>query len=204
MSSESQNSKPNQVQAPAMIEQRSLVIFRLGEQVYAIPIDIIIQILEMVTITPIPQVNSVVEGAINVRGEAVPVINLREYLGLPRHELQVRTPIILTQINPPGWGDVRQKVGLIVDEVIDVMGTLDDHVTSLPKILPEALRNAPIVQGLVHTLYGMVIFLDLHQLFSPRRGQGVAVEADMPVLNGPIQALPKPAELNRLLVEVDG
>jgi len=149
-------------------------------------------------------VSSVVEGAINVRGEAVPVINLREYLGLPRHELQVHTPIVLTQINPPDWDDAKQKVGLIVDEVIDVMGTLDDRVTSLPKILPEALRNAPIVQGLVHTPHGMVIFLDLHQLFSSRRGQDVTAKADMPVLTGSIQALPKSAELSRLLVEVDG
>ena len=92
----------------------------------------------------------------------------------------------------------------IVDEVIDVMGTLDDHVTSLPKILPEALRNAPIVQGLVHTSYGMVIFLDLHQLFSPRQNQDVAAKADAPVLDASIQALPEPAELNKLLVEVEG
>ena len=160
------DNEKNTAQTSSRNAQRNLVAFQLGKQVYAMPIDIILQIIEMVTITPIPQVNSVVAGAINVRGEALPVINLRRYLGLPERELELHTPIILVQVQNPDAESVRQKIGLIVDEVIDVLSMLDDHVTPLPDILPEELRNAPIVQGLVHTSYGMVVLLELNELFS--------------------------------------
>ena len=66
---------------------RNLVTFRLGQQTCALPIEPIVQIIPMVTITRIPQVNhtvkgpalsadvpSAVEGVINVRGATVPVV----------------------------------------------------------------------------------------------------------------------------------
>ena len=63
--------------------EKSLVTFRLDSQTYALPIEPLVQIIEMVTITPIPQINSSVEGMINLRGTAVPVVNLGRHFGLP-------------------------------------------------------------------------------------------------------------------------
>ena len=66
------------------IKQWNLVAFRLGEQVYALPIESVVQIIEMVMITPVPLAASSLQGMINVRGATVPVVNLRCHLGLPR------------------------------------------------------------------------------------------------------------------------
>jgi chemotaxis signal transduction protein len=53
---------------------QKLVAFRSGRQRYALPVAPVVQIVEMVAITPIPQVNGSVEGVINYHGQAVPAI----------------------------------------------------------------------------------------------------------------------------------
>jgi purine-binding chemotaxis protein CheW len=145
-------------------DQWNLMTFRLHQQIYALPIEPIAQIILMVTIIPVPQVGDVVEGAINVRGTAVPVVNLGRHLGLPQVPLQLHTPIILAQIK-------EQMVGLIVDEVIDVFSLADDQTTRLADVLPEELGEAPILQGLVHISGSMVPLLDHEHLFLPDQVQ---------------------------------
>jgi purine-binding chemotaxis protein CheW len=143
---------------------RNLLTFRLDRQTYALPIEPIVQIIEMVAITPIPQVHPAVEGVINVRGAPVPVINMRCQLGLPEAKLQLHTPIILVQTG-------EQAVGLIVDEVADVLNISADQITRPKDILPDELSEVPLVQGLTHTTQGAVLLLDLEHLFASNRAQ---------------------------------
>lgn len=114
----------------------------------------------MVTITPIPQLGSVVEGVINVHGVAVPVINLRRHFGLPDVAWGLRTPIILVQIG-------EQTFGLIVDEVIDVLDMSADHVSRVADILPDVMSEEPIIRGVVHIEGETVLLLDVEYLLSP-------------------------------------
>ncbi len=141
--------------------------FRLGTQTYALPIEPIVQIVEMVAITPIPQVDEAVEGVINVRGEAVPVVNLRRHFNLPEVPLQLRTPIILVRIG-------ERTVGLIVDEVIDVLSLSADQIARIADILPEGLEKAQVLQGVVHVQGDAVLLLDLRHIFQPYQAQALA------------------------------
>jgi purine-binding chemotaxis protein CheW len=90
-------------------QHATIVTFCLGSQTYALPITPVRQIIEMVTITPLPQINHTVAGVINFHGTLAPVINLRRYLGLDEIPLQLHTPIILVNI-------FERVVGLIVDQ----------------------------------------------------------------------------------------
>lgn len=137
--------------------QQHLVTFRLYQQIYALPIEPVVQIMEMVNIQPLPQATRSLAGVINVRGVAVPVINVRSHLGLPPTSLQLHTPIILVQVD-------KRQVGLIVDEVIDVLSLLPDQVTPLENLMPNRLGSTPILRGLVHTTQGIVLILDLENL----------------------------------------
>ena len=155
------NSQDSQNMESAM---RNLVAFQLDRQTYALPIEPIVQIIEMVAITPIPQVNPAVEGVINVRGTAVPVINLRCQLGLPEAKLQLHTPIILVQTG-------ERMVGLIVDQVADVLNISADQITRPKDMLPDGLSDAPLLQGLMHTSQGAVLLLDLEHLWASKPAQ---------------------------------
>ena len=147
-------------------DQHALVMFRLAGQTYALPIESVTRIIEMVTITPIPQVSSAVEGVINVRGTPVPVINLRQHFGLPRVPLGLRSPIVLVRIR-------EQMFGLIVDQVIDVISRSADQITRVADILPDELGEAPVLQGLMHIQDDAVLLLDVDHLLLPNHVQAV-------------------------------
>ena len=155
------NSQDSQNMESAM---RNLVAFQLDRQTYALPIEPIVQIIEMVAITPIPQVNPAVEGVINVRGTAVPVINLRCQLGLPEAKLQLHTPIILVRTG-------ERMVGLIVDQVADVLNISADQITRPQDMLPDELSDVPLLQGLTHTSQGALLLLDLEHLLASNQAQ---------------------------------
>jgi purine-binding chemotaxis protein CheW len=168
---------PSDLKNPS--DQRNLVTFRLDQQLYALPIEPIVQIIEMVTITPIPQIEGAVEGVINVRGTPVIVINLRRHLGLPPVRLQLRTPIILAQVGG-------RMVGLIVDQVIDMLSLSGGQIARPDDFLPQELSEMPLLQGLAHTPDGTVLLLDLEHLFQPQQVQNLARAAAKVIEKGQV------------------
>jgi len=146
--------------------QRYLVIFELDGQTFGLSVATVVQIIEMVTITPVPQADCAVEGVINVRGTTVPVVNLRCHLGLPVVPLQLRTPIILVRLD-------RWTVGLIVDEVIDVLSLGHDQIVRAADVLPDELGEVPLLAGLIHITDRTVLWLDLEHLFLPDQKQAL-------------------------------
>ena len=165
---------------------QNVVAFRLGQQAYALPIEPIAQIIDMVAITPVPQLSEVVEGVINVHGEAVAVVKLRRHFDLEDAPLQLNTPILLTRISG-------QTIGLIVDEVIDVLNLPKDRIVQLGEILPEELGNAPIFRGLTYVADDAMLMLDPDQLFRPDQLEALAqaVELLQQAITGKAQAEPE-------------
>ena len=140
-------------------QECSLVVFDMGQQCYALPLEPVEQIVEMVTITPIPQENHLIEGVINVRGAMVPVVNLGSALGLTPTRLGLHTPIVLVQSQG-------RAVGLIVDQVRDVLSLPAEQMVRADAVLPEDLNGAPLIAGVVWTAYGMVLILNVEYLFA--------------------------------------
>jgi chemotaxis signal transduction protein len=65
-------------------------------------------------------------------------------------------------------------IGLIVDEVLDVLGLPSSQVARPDDILPEELGEAPLLQGVAHTADGPVLLLDPAHLFLPHQQQVLA------------------------------
>lgn len=96
-----------------MNTEEQLVIFKLNDQQYALPIQETQEIIRMTNITKVPNSKNYVEGIINLRGSIVPVINLNKRLNLPIREYDDDTRIIVVE-------NKSQKVGMIVDTVLEV------------------------------------------------------------------------------------
>lgn len=153
-------------------EQRNLITFRLGRETYALPVEPIMRIVPMVTITPLPEIGDPVAGVINVRGQAVPVVDLRRHVGLEQAPYLLHTPIILAQI---GQG----PVGLIVDEVLDVLGLASSELIPPDKILPEGLGQAPVLDALALVSGHLAPLLDPEHLFGPEQQKVLAQVIDL-------------------------
>lgn len=138
--------------------QRDYMFFRLKNQTYALPIQPVAQIIEMVTITPIPQMGSSIEGVINVRGDVVPVLDLGSRLGLSKVLLGAHTPIILVYVG-------ERMMGLIVDEVKDVIVLPTEQIVSLAELVQQEVENRHFLDGLAQTELGTILLLNLEAVF---------------------------------------
>jgi purine-binding chemotaxis protein CheW len=151
----------------------NLMTLQLGQQTYALPIQPIVRIIEMVAITPVPQFDASVRGVINFHGQVVPVIDMHRHLGLPEMRLQLRTPIVLLHIQD-------RLLGLIVDRVMDVLPLTNDQIARSTAILPKELGNASLLYGLANTGSGTVFVIDPDHLFSSRQMRALRKAAEAP------------------------
>ena len=92
--------------------------FQLGDEIFGLEILKVQEIIGMQNVTQIPRTPSHVRGVINLRGQVIPVVDLRLKFGMASHEDTERTCIIVVQLSGEG-GQV--TVGIIVDEVSEVL-----------------------------------------------------------------------------------
>ncbi|MGI6307370.1 MAG: chemotaxis protein CheW [Dethiobacteria bacterium] len=96
------------------VSETQIVAFKLEEEEFAVNIHQVREVLKMVPVTPLPQSAHFIEGVINLRGEVIPVVDLRKRFELPEQERSGQTRIIIVEIE-------EHKVGLIVDFVTEVL-----------------------------------------------------------------------------------
>lgn len=96
------------------------------DEFYGIDIGIIDNIVRMQRITRVPNVAPYIKGVINLRGEIVPIMNLRLKMGIEEIEYTKTTRIII--IKAENFG----KIGLIVDAVKEVVALEEEQIEKLP------------------------------------------------------------------------
>lgn len=99
--------------------------FALGREVFGIAIRHVTEIIGLQPVNPIPEAPAYIKGVINLRGQIIPVIDMRNRFKRPTVEYTDRTCIIVveTQAFP---------VGLIVDHVEEVLTIADDDIAPPP------------------------------------------------------------------------
>lgn len=130
-----------------------VVVFRLGDQSYALPIDVVQEIQQIVEFTPVPDSAPALVGMIDVRGRIVPAIDVRVLVGLDSRQYTLDTPMILCRAHG-------RLVALVVDEVDDVITLPDGSIQAPSKLY--ALADRMI--GICVLESGLVIVLDPERL----------------------------------------
>ena len=146
----------------------NLVIFRLNNVYYAIAIESIQQIIEMVTITPVLTTQEWMEGMINYHGFSTPVVNLRRHFGVDVVPYGWHTPIILVSI-------ASHQVGLIVDDVLDVLAIPTAKIVDPQSILPVGIPAIPLLKGIIQAEKNITFLLDLEHLFDQMQVRALSV-----------------------------
>lgn len=138
-----------------------VVIFTLGQEEYAMPIEVVREITSLGDVRSIPQAPDYMRGLINLRGKAIPLIDLHVRFGLKSSVSQEKqnTFALITEIHG-------NYVGLAVDEVREVR-TLDSIVP------PPALVSAPFIGGIVNLPDRMIIHLIPEKIMESSEVQGL-------------------------------
>lgn len=135
--------------------------FTLGEEVFAINVSKVINILELKPITKVPRTPDFLKGVINLRGTVLPVIDLRLKFGLPEKEATVDTSIIVLNIEKDGE-DV--LLGILVDAVKEVLEFKTDEIAPAPSIGTKYDSN--FIQGMWRIEESFIMVLDIDKVFS--------------------------------------
>lgn len=99
--------------------------FKLGGEAYGIEIKYVTEIIGIQPIASVPQVPSFVKGIINLRGKIIPVIDVRSKFGKEEVSYTERTCIVVVELRDT-------SVGLIVDNVADVLTIEDNNIVPPP------------------------------------------------------------------------
>lgn len=132
-----------------------VVSFRLGEEEYGVDIMIVQEIILPGNITQVPEVPEYVLGVINLRGNVIPILNLRQRFGMPERAATDETRIVV--INLRG-----RTVGVVVDGVSEVLRIVRDDVSPTPPSLHTAGKD--YIQGLARRGQRLLILLDMERL----------------------------------------
>ncbi|MBI2061606.1 MAG: chemotaxis protein CheW [Nitrospirae bacterium] len=172
-------------------EESQYALIRVGSEKYAIDIMRVKEILRPLKVTAVKRTFKFVEGVIDLRGEVIPVVDLRKRLGAGEEsdaevtggEFESRFSRSRTKAVPGavrkkerivvvGWDE--GKLGLMVDEASEVFRLPADRIQPPP---PSAAGEDPLYAGIVPFAGDLIMVLDLDHLFSKHeRGELEASE----------------------------
>ena len=109
----------------------SYLSFSLEKEVFAIEVKNVLSILEPKTLTKVPQSHNYLRGMINLRGEALPIIDLRVKIGMSKTIIAKETCILIIQ-NEQNGEEI--KLGVLVDAVHDVLELNESDINEPPRI----------------------------------------------------------------------
>ncbi|WP_105416893.1 MULTISPECIES: chemotaxis protein CheW [Neorhizobium] len=141
--------------------ESQFVTFSLGDEVFAVPVEVVREILDHEEPFKIPHGPEYLLGLRDVRGQGVPVIDLRLRLGLTR---TVKTPHTRILVLDVPVADRVLVLGLVADRVFEVVPFRKEQIETAPDI---GVRwRSDYIAGVVRRESGFVVVVDLARLFS--------------------------------------
>jgi len=146
-----------------MNARRTIVVFLVDGQRYALPLSAVDRAVRSVAVTPLPEMPTLILGAINVHGRVLPVLSLRRWLGRPDRDVRALDELLIAHT-------AAQTLVLLVDEVGGVVGCEpQDAVPTEP-----VLEGTPPPGEVLKLPEGLVLVLDLDRLLTAAEANAVA------------------------------
>lgn len=130
-------------------------IFRIGSEDFGVAINRVVEILKSQKIYSIPELPDFLSGVINVRGEVIPLLDLRLRFGV--HTPAKKRRIITVRCD-------EEKIGILVDEVDEIISIAPDEIISPPAIF-KGLKTEYLT-GLGKKGDRIIILLNLDRLLT--------------------------------------
>jgi purine-binding chemotaxis protein CheW len=152
---------PAAIAAPA----GKYLTFALANEEYGVPVLRVREIIKMMDITQVPQVPAHIRGVLNLRGKVIPVADLRIKFGFATADSSPRACIIVVDVGLAGG---RMMMGVIVDEVSDVLSIAADAIQPTPEFGDRVCTDYMI--GMAKVKGTVKILLDLDRVLGTDDG----------------------------------
>jgi len=142
-------------------ETSQYLTFRLGDELFALDVRQVREVLDLIPITKVPRAPDFMRGVINVRGSVVPVVDMRLKFGMSQIESSLDTRIVVMEVS--------------LDEEMTVLGALADSVHEVVELEPANIERPPrignrwrteFIRGIGKRDEQFIIILDIDRVFS--------------------------------------
>ena len=144
------------------MDEEQVVVFRLGQEEYAVSIAEVKEIIQYKGATKLPGTPDFLEGIINLRGKVIPVVDMAKQFGLSAAQISDRRAIIVETRG--------MEIAVIVDEVTEVLRLQSDAIEPAPDM---AMVGGAHVRGIGKTGERLLILLATDALFSSDEMTGI-------------------------------
>lgn len=134
--------------------------FRIADEEYAVAISCVIEVIGMQKITHVPDMPEFVKGVINLRGQVIPITDIRMRFGMKTREYDDRTCIVVVNVE-------ETFVGIVVDTVSDVLDMPEAMIAPAPQI--NQTPGSRYIQGLGKVNEDVKIILDVNKLLYEKK-----------------------------------
>lgn len=142
-------------------ESMQYLTFKLEDEVFALDISQVREVLDFTTVTKVPRTPEFMRGVINLRGSVVPVVDMRLKFGMSRTEQTVNTCIIIVEIS---LDNERLILGALADSVQEVIELEPGQIEPAPRI--GTRLNTEFIKGMGKRDDQFIIILDIDKIFS--------------------------------------
>ncbi len=142
-------------------ESRQYVTFRLAQEIFGVDVARTREILSMTPITKVPQTPVYMLGVINLRGQVVPVVDMRLKLNLDAQEQTEDSCIIVVEVQVD---DEKIVVGAMADAVREVLEIRVDQIEPPPRL--GTRLNTEYIKGMGKVCEEFLILLDIDRVFN--------------------------------------
>ncbi len=140
-------------------KQGKYLTFAIADEEYGLEILKVREIIGYMDITPVPQTPAYVKGVINLRGQVIPVIDLRTKLGMQQAQVTEETCIIVVEASRNGQ---KNDTGLVIDRVQEVLYISGDQIQETPEF--GATVDTDFILGLGKVGKSVKILLDIDKV----------------------------------------
>ena len=135
-----------------MTDTRSLLLLEVDRHRCAIPGESVEQVLRACAVAPLSGAPAFVQGAINLRGEILPVVDLRQRLGMPARPLHPSEHFVIVTVRG-------HRLVLRVDRAVDLVAVAAEHVRPPHELSPRSVAGALAMDGGVLFIHDVQQFL---------------------------------------------
>ena len=160
-------------------ETRQYLTFKLGDEVFATDVAKVREVLDFTTITKIPRTPDFMSGVINLRGNVVPVVDLRLCFEMSKTEKTRNTCIVVVEMLLDGESTV---IGALADSVEEVIDLEPDQIEPAPRIGTQIRTD--FIKGMGKRDTQFIMILDIDRVFSAEELAVVRAQEQTKPLDG--------------------
>ena len=160
-----------EVTASALAEtdlEGKYLTFGLGGEEYGVPILTVVEIIKMMAVTPVPRAPESVRGVINLRGNVIPVVELRRKFGMEETEDTDETCIVVVNVSAGGKAT---QMGIIIDSVSEVLDIRAEQIEPPPEF--GATCETEFILGMAKAGDSVKILIDIDRVLNSTEAGGL-------------------------------